>query len=162
MLVVWRSWICNKDRFLWSFNLTSKSVWTPKQIVSLAQEHNQTITSDLNIFAFFLLVAKIFSVCSCLREAAQATYHPPCVAWRWVDESRTVDGVQWPNMERNSESGPAAELWRFRLFGIESRWWWGRLRVFDGLATACPRWSTASNYSHQLCRRKTASGRIEK
>ena len=106
------------------------------------------------VFSLFLLVAENF-FCSWLREAAQATHQPPCVAWRWVDESRTVDGVQWPNMERNSESGPAAELWRFRLFGIESRWWWGRLRVFDGLATACPRWSTASNYSHQLCRRKT-------
>ena len=47
--------------------------------------------------------------------------------------------------------GPGAELWRFSLFGIESRL---SLRERFGLATSSPGWSTASNYSHQLCRRE--------
>ena len=161
MFVVWRSWISNRERFLWSLNLITKIGWTPRRGVSLAQVCDQTSTSDLGI-AFFSVNCKDFFRVFLIERANSG--HPPTTlcSWRWVDESGTVDGVQWPNMERNSESGPAAELWRFRLFGIESRRWWGRLRVFDGLATACPRWSTASNYSHQLCRRKTASGRIEK
>ena len=36
---------------------------------------------------------------------------------------------KWPNMARNSESGPGAELWRFRLFGIESRLAAGKVRI---------------------------------
>ena len=47
--------------------------------------------------------------------------------------------------------GPGAELWRFSLFGIESRL---SLRERFGLATSSPGWSTASNYSHQLCPRE--------
>ena len=48
---------------------------------------------------------------------------PTVVARRWVDEWWRLHHYtdKWPNMARNSKSGPGAELWRFGLFGIESR-----------------------------------------
>ena len=64
-------------------------------------------------------------ICVTFKNVFPKSRRPPTtnkvVARRWVDESRTTRTSDQIWLWRNSESGPRAELWRFRLFGIESR-----------------------------------------
>ena len=78
------------------------------------------IPNNAEIFQYFWLFwgkTKMFTFPKFRRPPTTRIYCCPVLSW-WAEDYTD----KWPNMaRRNSESGPRAELWRFRLFGIESR-----------------------------------------
>ena len=106
------------------------------------------IPNNAEIFQYFWLFwgkTKMFTFPKFRRPPTTRIYCCPVLSW-WAEDYTD----KWPNMaRRNSESGPRAELWRFRLFGIESRLEpEGKVRISNEPP------GVVKNYSHQWCQKR--------